>query len=70
MFVVVEVDILLKVYRAAVEVGKEVWLVVAGLLYTGQSVNKCLWMDLLLNVYGNDGNGKIFAVLFILAIPD
>ena len=70
LLVLVEVDLLVEVDRAAVEVGEEVELVVAGLLDAGQVLDDGLRMNLLLDVDRHDGDGEVFAVLLVLALPD
>jgi len=69
--VAVEIDLLLEVLDA-VEVVEESQL---GLLLTGlrrlpQAFDQRLWVDLLLNVDGDDRNSEILAVLLVFSLPD
>ena len=43
---------------------------VAGLLDAGQVVDDRLRVNLLLDVDGHDGDGQVFPVLLVLALPD
>ncbi len=70
LFVVVEVDLLLKIRGTAVEVFKKVCLFGDCFPHARQGVNDRLRVDLFLYVDGNDGNAKVFAILFVLAFPD
>ena len=70
LLVVVKVDLLREVSRAAVEVGEEARLVATGLLGTRQRVDDRLRVNLLLDVDRHHGNGEVFAVLLVLALPD
>ena len=57
LLVVVKVDLLREVSRAAVEVGEEARLVTAGLLGARQRVDDRLRVNLLLDVDRHHGNG-------------
>src|SRR3989304_3281819 len=70
LLVLVKLNLLVECGRAAIEVGKEVGLVVFRLFNARQCLFDGLRVNLLLNINRHHRDGEVFGVLLVLALPD